>query len=304
MPSIRIVAAGTHLHEVTGELPSLKTLAREAAGLPLRRIGRFVELALIGAGRCLKGRTLPAGCATYFTSARGDLGVTLDVLAPLCENSRSPAPFAFINTVGNSACFHVAKCFGVSGRNQFVTSRYAPLESALRLAMLDLTEGRVTMALVGSADICTAPLAAHRERIGVAPGTLVGEATHWFLLDAGADAGASLGALRSVLSFPDESSLCAYLERHPIDPGSAVLATGQHLGADRRDMLRAATGIDAAFDYRSDLPWYDSQTGSGVHRFLEAPSARTLVHVDGDPTGRRTLLVVDTLGTGTGTCPR
>jgi hypothetical protein len=291
--SVRILAAGTCDHPVFDEPPPLKFLMQEAAGTPVRRVGRFVQLALIGAKRCVGGRALPTTTATYFTSARGDLGVTLDVLVHMCRDGQSPSPFAFINTVGNSACFHVAKCFGLSGRSQFVTSRYAPLEAALRLAALDMAEGGVTMALCGSTDICTSPLAEHRERIGVPADTPLGEASHWLLLAAGDVATPPLGILRTIRSFPDDASLCRHLERLRFDPVLTAIASGQHLGLDRMEVIRKAAGIERVFDYRSDLPWYDSQTGSGLHRFLTAPVADTLVHVDGDPSGRCTLLVVE-----------
>jgi hypothetical protein len=293
MPSMWILAAGSYLGEVAGELPSLKALAGEATGNSVRRISRFVQLALVGAGRSIGGRSLPAATATYFTSARGDLDVTLDALAQVCRHGRSPAPFTFINTVGNSACFHVARAFGLSGPSQFVTSRFAPLEAALRLATLDLAEGRVAMALVGSADICTLPLWAHRERIGVPADRAVGEGSHWFLLASDAGSLRPLGAIRSVRSFPGDEALRDDLLRQPIHPGGAVLAAGQHLAPEGMASLREATGIERMFDYRSGLPYYDSQTGHGLHKFVTEPAARTLVHIDGDPSGRRTLLVVD-----------
>jgi hypothetical protein len=290
---MRIVAAGSYGHEVTGEPPPLKSLAREATGVSVRRIGRFVQLALIGAGRCVDGLTLPADTATYFTSGRGDLEVTLDVLVSMCERGQPPTPFAFVNTVGNSACFHVAQIFGVRGRSQFVTSRYGPLESALRLAAIDMAYGGVRTALVGSADICTAPLPAHRARIGIAEGTPVGEASHWFLLSADEAWGEPLGAVRSVRAFADDDALRRHLAGLRLDRDSVALAGGQSLGIDRFESFREATGIHELFAYREGLPWYDSQAGHGIHRFLTTAVARTLVHIDGDPSGRATLMVID-----------
>ena len=290
---MRIIATGTYCCEVSGEPPPLKSLMREATGVSVRRIGRFVQLALIGAGRCVNGLELPVDTATYFTSGRGDLEVTLDMLVAMCEQGRAPTPFGFVNTVGNSACFHVAQTFRVRGRSQFVTSRYGPLESILRLAALDMAHGGVKTALLGSADICTAPLAEHRERIGVARDTSVGEASHWFLLAADPDFGSPLGVVRSVRSFADDAALRAHVDRLELDKDGATLAGGQHLLPDRLERLREAIGIGDVLAYRDGLPWYDSQTGHGIHRFLTTEVARTLVHIDGDPSGRATLLVID-----------
>jgi hypothetical protein len=295
---MRIVAAGSYGHEVTGEPPPLKDLMRESTGVSVRRIGRFVQLALIGAGRCVNGRTLPAETATYFTSGRGDLEITLDVLVPMCRRGQPPTPFAFVNTVGNSACFHVAQIFAVRGRSQFVTSRYGPLESALRLAALDMAHGGVRTALLGSADICTTPLAAHRARIGIAEGASVGEASHWFLLASDGELGGPLGVVHSVRSFSDDAALRQHLVRLQLDPDSTTLAQGQNLDADRFERAREAAGIGNVFAYRDDLPWYDSQAGHGIHRFLTVGWARTLVHLDGDPSGRATLMVIESARSG------
>ena len=300
---MRIAATGSYCREVTGDPPALKSLARETTGVHVRRVGRFIQLALIGAGRCVGGMTLPAETATYFTSGRGDLETTLEVLAQMCEHDRSPAPFDFINTVGNSACFHVAKCFGLSGRSQFVTSRFAPLETALRLAALDMAQGSVKVALVGSADMCTAPLAAHRARIGVDSDTRVGEGSHWFLLRADAGTGPHMGVVRSVRSVPDEAELLAHLRGLHVDPDGAVLASGQSLPTERFERVREASGIGEVWAYRRELPWYDSQTGFGIHLFLTESTARTMVHVDGDPSGRFTLLVIEKAPNG-GTAPK
>jgi hypothetical protein len=290
---MRIVAAGSYLQEVADEPPPLKALAREATGVSVRRIGRFVQLALIGAGRCVDGRTLPAETATYFTSCRGDLDITLDTLVRMCERDQPPTPFAFVNTVGNSACFHVAQIFAVRGRSQFVTSRYGPLESALRLAALDMAHGGVRTALLGSADICTAPLSAHRARIGIGEGVSVGEASHWFLLAAGEEFGPPLGVVRSVRSFTEDDALRQHLVQLELDPDGATLAQGQNLSSDRFERAREATGIGDVFAYRDDLPWYDSQAGHAIHQFLTAGWARTLVHLDGDPSGRSTVMIID-----------
>lgn len=293
MTVLRIVATGSYCNEVSGAPPALKGLAREASGGEVRRFGRFVQLALIGAGRCVNGQRLPASTATYLSSCRGDLEVTLEVLEQLYEHGQSPKPLSFINTVSNSACFHVAKSFGARGRSQFVTSRHAPLESALRLAALDLSHGGVTAALVGSVEICTAPLPAHRARIGVGADTAVGEGSHWFLLAAGDEPGTSLGVLRSVRSFADETDLRQHLRERRFDPNDTALAAGQSLDPDAWGRLSEASGVRRVFAYRRGLPWYDSQTGYGIHQFLVAPVARTLVHLDGDPSGRFTLMEIE-----------
>jgi hypothetical protein len=186
----------------------------------------------------------------------------------------------------------------LEGRSLFVTSRHAPLESALRLAALDMAHDGVRTALVGSADMCTSPLSAHRVRIGVGAGTPVGEGSHWFLLAADRGSDACLGEVRAVRSCADDIELSRHVRQLPVDPECAVLAVGPHLAPDRLEAVRRATGIGRSFDYQRGLPWYDTRTGHGLHSFLTSPVAQTLVHVDGDPSGRSTLIVVDAKAPG------
>jgi hypothetical protein len=290
---IRILATGSYVAGVSDGLPSLKALADESTGAAVRRIGRFVQLALVGAGRCVGERTLPPDTATYVTSVRGDLEVTIEGLAEVCERGRSPAPFTFINTVGNSACFHVAKCFGLRGRSQFVTSRHGALEAALRLAAFDIAEDGVTTALVGSIDAATLPLSAHRERIEVKADTAIGEASHWLLLSSAPSDERALGVLRRVQRLRDHSALLEVLAQLRGAFRDVALAIGPHLDPIALDSVRATVGICRELAYRDGLPWYDSQLGHALHRFLTSPEAQTLVHVDGDPSGRRSLIVID-----------
>ncbi len=290
---MRVVATGSYVHAADRDLPPLKELARSSSGASVRRVGRFVQLALLGAGRCVEDRSLPRDTAIYVTSCRGDLEITLEALVEMCENGRPPAPFAFINAVGNAAGFHLAKAFGVSGRCQFVTRRHAPLESVLSLAALDMAHGGVTSVLLGSIEMCTMPLEEHRARIGVAPGARVGEGSHWLLLARDPDLQAALGAIPCVASFEDEAELVRTLRERRLDPDDTLIAGGQHLPPGTLTGLVEATGLSRVFDYRSGLPWYDSQFGHGICRFLSDPSAGTLVHVDGDSGGRVVLVVVE-----------
>jgi hypothetical protein len=99
--------------------------------------------------------------------------------------------------------------------------------------------------------------------------------------------------VRGVRSFVDDAELRRHLRELHLDPRDAALSGGQHLSPERLESFREASGIRRVFDYRSGLPWYDSQTGHGIQLFLAAPVAQRLVHVDGDPSGRCNLLVVE-----------
>lgn len=290
---MKILAHG-HYHAAVkdDEFPPLKELVREATGEHVRRIGRFIQLALIGAGRCVQGHVLSPDTGVYLTSGRGDLEVTLEVMTAMYEHGQPPKPLSFINTVSNSACFYVAKKFALHGRSQFVTRRHAPLESALQLAMLDMESGSVRSALLGSVDICTAPLAEHRLRLGVGANAAVGEGSHWFLLAAGTVPGTALGHVQQVLTLADEKALQDWSAQQAFNSTRTVLAFGQHVPAAGQARLHALTGLPQAFVPPAP-PWYDSHAGHTLSRFLDERPAGTLLHADTDPEGRFNVMVVE-----------
>jgi hypothetical protein len=291
---MKIIAHGHYAEKIEDALPPLKELVKEATGEPVRRVGRFIQLALIGAGRCLTANPAPKNTGVYLTSGRGDLEITLDVLEQMVEHGLPPKPLSFINTVSNSACFYLAKHFGLHGRSHFVTRRHAPLESVLQLAALDIDNGAVQSALVGSVDICTMPLADHRTRLCVPADTAVGEGSHWFLLSNDAYPGTTLATIEAVILLPDKDALQQWLATQflsPQSPANTVLACGQHIDTPTRLLLQHLTGC-SAWAASPEPPWYDSHCGNTLGQFLQLRPARTLLHIDSDPAGRFNVLQV------------
>ncbi len=289
---MRILALGSYCEPVAGDPPPLKGLVEATTGISVRRIGRFIQLALIGAGRCLQPGTAPAHTAVFLASGRGDLEVTLEVLREIFEHRAAPMPLSFVNTVSNSACYYLARTLRLNGRSAFATSRYAPFESALRLAALDLATG-IPAALVGVVDVCVAPVADHRQRVGVSADREVGEGSHWLLLAPAASAGSGLGRIPVVRGFTGQGALSVWLEDQRGHAAGSVIAPGQHLGEGALAELQDAAGISDIFDYRAGLPYFDSQAGAAVPAFLQRCTARRMVHIDSDPGGRFQVMVVE-----------
>ena len=286
---MKIIAHGHYNEKVDDVLPPLKELVKASTGESVRRVGRFIQLALIGAGRCLQKKILPADTAVYLTSGRGDLEITLDVLVQMVEHGLPPKPLSFINTVSNSACFYIAKHFSLCGRNQFVTRRHAPLECALQLAALDLQTGAVQTALVGSVDICTEPLNDHRKRLDVSDDTSVGEGSHWFLLAPTTCSDTALATIDNAVTFSDIEALRQWLAEININDTSLVC--GQHIDQTTTVLLQTMTGC-TPWKTTADLHWYDSHCGYALGQFLILQPANKMLHVDSDPDGRFNVLPV------------
>ncbi len=279
--------------ESDADAQSLKPFVTEAIGAPVRRIARFIQLALIGAGRCARQIELPKDVAVYLGSGRGDMEVTIEVMQSLIRDGQAPKPLSFINTVSNAACFYVAQGLQLMGRSMFVCNRYFAFETMLQLAALDLRSGVAATALVGTVDVVVPPLAAHRLRLGVAADTTVADASHWLFLRARASA-ATLGRLLAAEHFVDDESLRAWLSRQRMD-ADWQLASGQFMPEAEARSWQDELQL-RRFDYRASRAYYDSQSGAAIGEFLRN-EAGTLLHLNRDPSGRYSAMIVAARGT-------
>lgn len=284
-PGALIRGTGDYYGPVEGGLPELKPLVQQATGAAIRRVGRFIQLGVLGAGRALGGQAALPETGVYLTSGRGDMEVTVEVMTQMYKDGSPPRPLSFINTVSNSACFYIAKQFRLHGRSSFVCNRYFSFESALSLAMLDMETGMSSAALAGAVDIALVPLDIHRQRLRLAAGTPVAEGSHWVWLEA-APASVPGPRIRSMEFLSGAEALAAWMKSQAPDPSRAALAIGQFaIDGAVRDAGHAA-GVDAVFDYRAGLAYYDSQSGASVGAFLASDiEADVLLHVNMDERG-------------------
>ena len=74
--AIFIRGGGDYYFTVSDTPPELGPLVKETLGAQVRRIGRFVQLALIGAARSFNGATPRSNTSVYLSSGRGDMEMT------------------------------------------------------------------------------------------------------------------------------------------------------------------------------------------------------------------------------------
>lgn len=263
-------------------LPPLKALLGEVCARPPRRIDRFIQLALIGAARCAAGLQLDPACAVYLTSGNGDMGVTTDVLRQMYLEQAPPKPLSFINTVSNAACFYVAQALGLRGRSQFVVSHDFPFESVLRLALLDLRQGRVDDALLGTVDECTLPLAEHRQRVGADAAQAIGEGSHWLYLSRRPQARPPLAEILAVRLFAEYEALLRWLDGLPERPAACTIAGGHGLPPQTLDDLQRRFGIGSRVDASDEEGYYATGGAARLLAFLNAGTPGALLHIDHD----------------------
>jgi hypothetical protein len=186
------VSAVSHVYNALqegAELPSLDEALKAVSREHFRRIDRFIQLALLGSGLCATGRKLAPDCGLYMGSGIGPMTGNIATQEQLIRDRELPKPFNFINTLGNSAGYYVAKNLGLTGQNLFASRRGASFEAVLMAAWVDLNAGVVSQGLVGVVEEATLPLAEHRRRQGLAADVPVAEGSHWLLLERDAATG-------------------------------------------------------------------------------------------------------------------
>jgi hypothetical protein len=287
MSALYIHATGDfYAHREDNDSAELKQLVAEAVGQPVRRVGRFIQLALIGAGRCAQAATATGDTAVYLGSGRGDLEITIEVMQALLRDGHAPKPLSFINTVSNAACFYIAQNLKLTGRSSFVCNRYFAFESVLQLAALDVQTGVVPAALAGATDVVVPPLNEHRARLQLADDAPVADASHWLCLrnTPSTAGGAQLLAVRN---FIDADALHAWLRQQSWD-GNCLFASGQFMQDEETYALAQQYGLTQRFEYRRRRAYYDCQSGAVIGEFLRDASLarRQLLHVNRDPSGR------------------
>ena len=289
---LQIYASGEYFHQVTEPLPDLKLLTQQVTGKTIRRVGRFIQLALIGAARCRHQQTMPSSTAVYFGSGRGDLEMTLEIMTQLFRDGQTPKPLNFVNTVSNAACFYIAQIMGLQSRSNFVCNPYFAFESVLQLAALDLSSGQINSALVGTTDIATNPLAEHRQRLNLQPDSPVGEGSHWLWLGTEDPHRPRIGQLLSTQHFSSLEELLVWITKHPLK--NCILAAGQTLPETDFALIKYNTNLSNSPNLSSHSAHYDSQSGATVCRFLEsAAPGEKMLHINSDNSQRYSMMLIE-----------
>jgi hypothetical protein len=182
---IRIAASSRYQHALNDgdSLPNLDPILRPLCREPFRRIDRFIQLALLGSAQCVAGQKLDPSCGLYASTGIGPIGNNILVQETLIRDHLIPKPFHFVNTLGSSTGYYIAKNLALQGQALFISRRKGAFEAALACATADLELGACRQALVGLVEECTLPLEQHRLRLGAPAGAPCIEGSWWALLE-------------------------------------------------------------------------------------------------------------------------
>ena len=115
---MRVIAASEIRGQAATSDKQLKAALSQWLDSPPRRIDRLILQALLGAA-ALKDQ-VRSDCGLYLAArypSRPTMGALLDTV---CVQQHQPKPFEFVNSVSNSAGFHVAQQLGLDGPNLFI----------------------------------------------------------------------------------------------------------------------------------------------------------------------------------------
>ncbi len=191
---IEILGAAHYFHAMRdGESPpSLEERLRAVRREHFRRIDRLIELALVGSGECVAGKTLAPDCGLYISSGIGPIGSNVVVQDAVSRDAKLPMPFNFVNTLGSSAGYYVGKNLGLSGESTFVSRRGSAFAAALACAAADLSAGVVSQALVGAIEECLLPVDRFHTLAGLPADAVAAEGSHWLLVGDSDGSGAGV----------------------------------------------------------------------------------------------------------------
>lgn len=214
---MHIQAYGSYCERIdtTQELPNLRPALAEL-GIPrFRRIDRFTELCLLGAGLCAQHHAVESAArlsldtGIILCSQMAGISSTVQAHQQIFRQRQAPKPANFINTLSNSAGFYVAKHLQITGENHFLTRSGGAFEAGLTL----LKQCQVDHLLLGYVEECSMPLPQHRRRLGLASNARISEHSHWFLITRQALPG-TLASVTDLQRVKSSHSLAAMFESH------------------------------------------------------------------------------------------
>lgn len=281
------------------ELTPLKPLVAEVCSQRYRRIDRFIQLALIGSGRCLRHHQkravdLSSQTALYLTSGQGPTSNNIEVQESIFKHGEQAKPLKFINTLSNSAGFYVMKEAGLTGQNIFVTREITPLECALQTAIADLTERYCHSALIGMVDEATLPTADQCLRMKLPKGTTIGEGSYWFLLATHKNnAQGSIDGL--FIEDTLDKAIDRALTQTKTDSGNIPrFFVGRHVSESFAKEVSSKLTERKWQEYTLPQSVWDGINSAAVYEFISEKSTddRTLWVLSEDREGRVSILVV------------
>lgn len=290
-----IYATSTNIWLVDEKAPDLELVVKELWGKRIRRINRFIELALVGAKRCVGASPIPIESSfnLILATSRGNVAQVTDTMRQMFTKQRAPMPFDFMNITNNMAGFYIAQGLNLNSSNLTLAHRTFAFESMLDIATLQFeNETNKSYCLVGTVEQCAFPLYQHRQRLGVARDASLAEASHWMLI--GNDQGHAIAKCLFIGFFKSMDDFAESVIEYGLDAGT-VLSCGFGVANEDLDTITEKLNLSQYYHYQEHSPCHETEAAYAVNSFIEKFPKQDLLFVNEDEKGRYSAVLINVL---------
>lgn len=301
----RKILAGDVEHTIIQD--TLETLT----GLDMRRVGHFCETALVGSVLTIKRlkNPLDPNSHVYFGTGLGEVQKTMSIFKQTLDSEGDAvSPYSFINSIGSTTSFYIAKTAGLKSRSITACQDELSFEWALKLACNAIEDKDTNSAMAGGADEFSVPHKEHRRRLLLDDEQIMGEGSGWLYLSGERDS--AIGEVIEVRYLPftgaddahkwarEVSNVCKpYLAGKP-----PFLLPGFRVNAGRLDALTKAIPGVKVRRYLDYCGCFHTAAAFAVASVFDMPhkSDSIYLHVNSDIEGRTMAVVFKAYGIGGG----
>jgi len=294
-----IHSTSTFLIKPADDILCLKKELEHYTGEKFRRANKFILLSLLGGYKCLHNLKIDKNAAVYLTTENGNLSNTESVLEQIYYKHELPMPYNFINTMSNTASFHVAQKLNISGRNITISSVSLSFERGLELLKTDFALKNITEAVIGGVDesvLCNSsliPIVECKNRILRQWYENINRAEGSAWLYVTSEKKDAIGEILDIKSFIDKKDGIEWLKAKNLsDKESVIVSFGLLIEPPEREIWKKNNLYEAEFDYIREYGYFDSITSCGISLFLEKYKNKYLVHINKDIQGRYVVLII------------
>ncbi len=144
----------------------IKSELKERYKYDTRRQDMFIHLGLLSAFRLKEQCDIAPGDELYLTSGTGNIDVIVNVCDYTITDGSHIKPFDFINMLGNTASYYIAKALGVNGKALFQISDQFTFINTLIMAYASMLNSGAN-AIVACCDLATNPEEIIKRLLGV-----------------------------------------------------------------------------------------------------------------------------------------
>jgi hypothetical protein len=288
-----ILNTAAYYLEVESDVQNLKQEVKDSCGKHVRRVDRFIQLALIGSHRCALEFDLPKNTGLYLSSGDGPKTNIHNSLEQIYQHQQPLMPLNFINMVSNSASYYIAHSLGIQGANIFNSDDHFSIQNSLLLAELDLSTGTTDCALAGTIDEAAAPFDIQRKLLDADSDAPIGEGSYWLLLSKKPEN--AIGKLLCNQQSNNLNEICETIATLTSKDASAVICIEQSLNDSEQAELKSCIGQARQWQFQNEIAKHRCESAYAITEFFKKDDIKEslLIHISKDDIGNYALTIAE-----------